>query len=391
MAVNYFNKFPKVLFDVNNDGSFSNQVDITKTVDINTIDEDKITYYTFHEIQDGERPDNLSYNLYGTAQYYWTFFIVNDSLKAGLNNAWPLNSHAFEAMMINEYDNYSAITFNPILHELLNSQGQLTSSIAQQMLSDFSVVPLVPKNDLSTSIDDQDQYLPYLRLIAASGVNQLTAKILKYDSDTCQLVIYDIRNSAGNPAARNLMLNNNAFKLSWVNPYNEQTEEDNFKANENLKKRFVTAAAAYFEPIDQFYYPYRVADDLQGTRPTYPRESGPDGNPIGDGLNDYVFDKIYQKVPNTESNIYSWELYRNATAQYTLTQTVDFDGELITSTIPVSLYDVLKSDPVLEGTVGKISFYEKENQSNSDKRNIKVVRPDAIRNFSKTYFDLLNR
>jgi len=385
MAVNYFNKFPKVLFDVNNDGSFSNQVDITKTVDINTIDQDKITYYTFHEIQDGERPDNLSYSLYGTAQYYWTFFVVNDSLKAGLNNSWPLNSHAFEAMIINEYDNYSAITFNPILHESLDSIGQLPKLTAERMISDFSVVPLIPKNNLSTSIDDQDEYLPYLRLTTVRNGEVLTAKILKYNNDTCQLVIYDIRNSADNVISRDLFLNNATFKLSWVDPYNNATKSDAIKA------RYVAEAASYFELIDQYYYPYRVADPQLDPRPTYPKESDANGNPIGDGLSGYIFDKIYQKVPNSNSNVYSWELYRNATAQYTLTQTVNFGGESIITTIPVSLYDVLKSDPVLEGVVGRISFYEKEDQSNSDKRNIKVVRPDVIRNFSKTYFDLLNK
>lgn len=380
MAVNYFNKFPKVLFDVNNDGSFSVQVDITKTVDVNTIDEDKITYYTFHEIQDGERPDNLSYNLYGTSQYYWTFFVVNDTLKAGLNNAWPLNSHAFEAMIANEYDDYSAITFNPILHESL-TDGQLTEPIARQMHSDFSVVPLIPINNLSTPVDNQDEYLPYLRLTNAEGVAKYTAKILKYDNTTSQLVIYDIRDSSNNPASRSLLLNNIAFNLLWVNPYEEET--DAFYNNEALKARFVTAAIAYFEPIDQFYYPGRVADNLEGTLPSY--------NNDDEGREQYVFDKTYLKVPNTISNVYSWELYRNATAQYTLTQTVDVDGESITTTIPVSLYDVLKSDPVLEGTVATISFYEKEDQANSDKRNIKVVKPNAIQNFSKTYFDLINR
>ena len=383
MAVNYFNKFPKVLFDVNNDGSFSVQVDITKTVDINTIDEDKITYYTFHEIQDGERPDNLSYNLYGTSQYYWTFFVVNDSLKAGLNNAWPLNSHAFEEMIINEYDDYSAITFNPILHESLDNNSQLPKNIAVQMNSDFSVVPLIPKNNLLISVDDQDQYLPYLRLVPSTidqGGVQPTARILKYDSSTCQLVIYDIKNST-----RENFINQTIFKLIWVNPYpydeTAQTQSAEYIANEALKARYVAEAASYFEPIDQFYYPGRIADNFSDSVPLYD---------IGEEER-YVFDKKYLKVLNNNSNVYSWELYRYATARYTLTQTVTINGESMTNVIPVSLYDVLKSNPVLEGTVGTISFYEQEDQLNSNKRNIKVIRPDAIRNFSKTYFDLLNR
>jgi hypothetical protein len=377
MAVNYFNKFPKVAFDVNNDGLFSVLTDITKTVDINTIDEDKVTYYTFHEIQDGERPDSLSYKLYGTPQYYWTFFVVNDSLKAGLNNAWPLNSHAFESMIANEYDTYSAITFDPLLHDALNSNGILPQNIAEKMESDFSVVPLFPINNLTTAVDDQDEYLPYLRLTHAEGINQPTAKILKYDNATCQLIIYDIRDSDDNPTSRSSLIGNTKFRLIWVNPYDEMTQSTEYHANEDLKARYVAKALAFYEPIDQYYYPGRVANDEEGTIPTY--AEGEDER--------YVFDKKYNKVIGA----YSWELYRNATAQYTLTQTVTLDGESVTTTIPISIYDILYPKQTLNGSIGKISFYEMEENSNTEKRNIKIIRPETIRQFSKTYFELLNR
>jgi hypothetical protein len=215
MSVNYFNKFPKVLFDVNNDGTFSVLTDITKTVDINTFDEDSITYYTFQEIGDGERPDNLSYSLYGTPQYYWTFFVINDSLKAGLSNSWPLNSHAFESMMVKEYDDYSAITFDPILHapNALSSDGFLTLNDALKNQSDFSIAPLVPINNFLTPVDDQDEYLPYLRLVPASVSTPSSAKILKYDSSTCQLVLYDIIGTS-----RSSFISNLQIKLRWDNP-----------------------------------------------------------------------------------------------------------------------------------------------------------------------------
>jgi len=61
--------------------------------------------------------------------------------------------------------------------------------------SDFSVVPLTPIDDLLTPVDDMDEYLPYMRLIPATGEVQSSAKILKYDNSTCQLVLYDIRDS----------------------------------------------------------------------------------------------------------------------------------------------------------------------------------------------------
>ena len=378
MSVNYFNKFPKVLFDVNNDGTFSVITDITKTVDINTFDEDSITYYTFQEIADGERPDNLSYRLYGTPQYYWTFFVINDNLKAGLSNSWPLNSHAFEEMMVKEYDVYSAITFDPILHapDTLDANGFLKLTFAVNNRSDFSFAPLVPINDLLKSIDDQDQYLPYLRLVPVS-IDISSAKILKYDTSTCQLVIYDIIGTS-----RSSFIANSQFKLRWDNPYNSVSETVAYNNNEELKKRYVNAALAYYESIDLYVYPGRLLNDNEGTSPLY------ENTDIGKAS--YIFNKVYTKVPNT-TRVYSWELYRNATAQYTSTQTIVVDGETVTTTIPVSVYDVLyplntSNSPPID----VLSFYEKEETSNSDKRNIKVIKPELINRFSKTYFDLLN-
>lgn len=450
MAVNYFNKFPKVSFDVNNDGSFSLLTDITKTVDINTFDEDNVTYYTFQEIGDGERPDSFSYRLYGTPQYYWTFFVVNDSLKAGLHNSWPLSSHEFESMMVSEYDNYSAIVFNPILFHSLNEEGFLNEGIK---ISDFSVIPLVPINDFLTSEDNEDEYLPYLRL-SAEIADSPNAKILKYDNSSCQLVIYDIRDNVktsvtitnggsgysavptvtfsappsggttatgiavvgeggsvtsvvitnpgsgyitnptvtfatapssgttatgtaivSKPTQRDKLLNETTFKLSWVNPYTAGTND--YILNEALKARFFTEALKYFKDIDPKNYPGNLPNDQEGSTPQY--EDGIAGR------EKYIFDKIFIKEE-------SYPLYRNAPAQYTSTQTIIVDGESVLSTIPVSVYDLLyPKDPSANPIpIDVLSFYEKENQINDDKRKIKVIRPQVINRFSKTYFDLLN-
>jgi hypothetical protein len=374
MSSNYFNKFPKILYDVNNDGTLSVQVDITKTVDINTIDEDRVTYYTFYEIQDGDRPDNISYSLYGTVQYYWTFFVINDSLKAGLNNSWPLNSHAFELMMVNEYDPYSAITFDPVLTSLLDSNGFLTieASNANFLRSDFSVVPLVP-------VDNGDSYLPYLRLSPFKNEKGLTAKILKYDNNNCQLVIYDIKDKNNKEVEqREDFWRPNEFEyvLSWNNPYSVGTLE--YQKNEVLKKRYVREAASYFEKIDKYNYPGRTSDPEID-----PKYSNDDA-----GFEAYIFQKRYKRVPDSaEIGPWTWALYRNAIAQYTIQTTVD-DQEKITN---VSAFDVLYPKSNSAGsTIGRISFYQKEENINDEKRIIKAVRPDRIRQFSDTYFRLIN-
>ena len=50
---------------------------------------DDVTFYVDMFIEDGDRPDVLSYKLYGTTEYYWTFFFLNDDIR---ESGWPLSN-----------------------------------------------------------------------------------------------------------------------------------------------------------------------------------------------------------------------------------------------------------------------------------------------------------
>ena len=44
-------------------------------------------YYENYAIQNGERPDALSYSLYKNPNHYWTFWLLNDHIR---QQGWPL-------------------------------------------------------------------------------------------------------------------------------------------------------------------------------------------------------------------------------------------------------------------------------------------------------------
>lgn len=87
-------------------------VDIYRHVDVTKLDSSGYTSYQFYEIQDGERPDTVSFKLYKTPDLYWTFFIVNDFLQAGFNE-WYKSDNDFDRGIQLEYGNYGAIVFTP--------------------------------------------------------------------------------------------------------------------------------------------------------------------------------------------------------------------------------------------------------------------------------------
>ena len=46
-----------------------------------------LSFYESYQILSGDRPDNVSYELYGSPDYYWTFYLMNDHLR---ESGWPV-------------------------------------------------------------------------------------------------------------------------------------------------------------------------------------------------------------------------------------------------------------------------------------------------------------
>lgn len=354
MATNFFSQFPKLAYDIDGEGSYVNLTDISRNVDISNLNEDKGSFYTYYDIMDGDRPDTISQLLYQTPQYYWSIFILNDSLKAGLNNAWPLSALDFETMIGNEYDKYSSFAVSP--------QLTVPGSI-QQQLSDFSVVPL------------NEKYLPYLFL--SSTETELRANILKYDRRLLQAVVYNITPhdaastqlyaNTSSLDLRNIFLSSREYILEWINPFHSVNEATEYAACEVLKEEWIDLAIEPFKTAD-------VAIPNAGyngiAAGTYTKES-------------YMFNKKYL----TSGPGFTWPLYRNAAYQYFKYDTLDSS-----ITYPVSAFNLLeeKENTIYISGNPSISNYEKEQLENDAKRKIKVVRPDIVRDFTRTYFTLLN-
>jgi len=109
--MSFFKQFPKVEYDFNQTGVKQNMVDIYRHVKPLPTFLDSFSAYNFYEIRNGERPDIVSTRLYGTPEFYWTFFVVNDFLHDGYR-AWPMSQEQLQKYMEKEYNGF-AIETNP--------------------------------------------------------------------------------------------------------------------------------------------------------------------------------------------------------------------------------------------------------------------------------------
>ena len=88
---NYFKYFPII------DYKFGNETDLAKFEDLSiyadVVDQvaDAVTAYEEYYILPDERPDQVSEKLYGTPDYHWTFFLMNDNIR---EQRWPLSPNA---------------------------------------------------------------------------------------------------------------------------------------------------------------------------------------------------------------------------------------------------------------------------------------------------------
>lgn len=107
----FFKQFPKVQYDFNRTGITQNMVDLFRSVRALPTFLDEYSAYRYFNVENGERPDVVSERLYGTTDYYWTFFVINEHLHDGYR-AWPLSQEDMYDYLTKNYNGY-VITTNP--------------------------------------------------------------------------------------------------------------------------------------------------------------------------------------------------------------------------------------------------------------------------------------
>ena len=87
--MNYFKYFPVTAYGFGNEALPDLFRNISVYVDVIDQIKQNVSFYNDYYIQEGERPDQISYKLYGTPNYYWTFWFMNDNIR---EKGWPLTN-----------------------------------------------------------------------------------------------------------------------------------------------------------------------------------------------------------------------------------------------------------------------------------------------------------
>ena len=107
---NYFEEFPLVDYKFGEEDTTTKFQHLGTYVDILDQVKDYSVYYETYAIQNGERPEQLSYKLYRDVNHYWTFFLLNDHLR---QTGWPIRD-ADVYPKVQEYYPHTVLAVNGV-------------------------------------------------------------------------------------------------------------------------------------------------------------------------------------------------------------------------------------------------------------------------------------
>ena len=146
--MSYFRNFPVVGYNFGNEIDTTLFQNITAYVDLIDQVSDNATQYEYYEIMDNERPDALSYKLYGTSDYYWTFYLSNTKLR---KQGWPISEQDLYLKGKEYYPNTVISTFEALSevdNDTLN-KFYVGDLIATRNEFDGPGLPAAPSNNPS--------------------------------------------------------------------------------------------------------------------------------------------------------------------------------------------------------------------------------------------------
>lgn len=228
--MSYFNKFPLIGYKFGDETGNTLFTDFSAYVDLIDQLKDQVTFYEKYTILDGDRPDVVSQRLYGTPEFHWTFFLVNDSLR---ESGWPMPERELRDLVKKRYPHRAVTTESVFAHNFLpgtfvtGKTSGTTGTVIERNLDLGQLVIASDKNEagLNNNFGDTEQ------IAAGTTALEQAANTIVAISETEQYnSVIQYKNSSG--------------KVVDIDPYDQNTSgltpvtimEDYIEFNDRLKQ-----------------------------------------------------------------------------------------------------------------------------------------------------------
>lgn len=129
---------PKTEYDFLYSGQTTKIPNIFRQIRVDDRRFDNITAYETFQVQN-MRPDQVSYELYGNVEHYWTFFLINKHLNGGMKD-WPMTHQTMENHLNRKYSGFTIRPFRDPGPEALTNPNEWNPEIHEGDNYDFNMV-----------------------------------------------------------------------------------------------------------------------------------------------------------------------------------------------------------------------------------------------------------
>ena len=158
---NYFSSIPNVDYDINGTepNQFRSVTNIMQRVRFKPSVIENITDYYPYRVKEGERPDIVSFNTYGTVAYSYLILLVNDIVDPLFD--WPLPSRQFENYIIEQYGSVSAAqSTNKYYYQIVRAEVARTG-VSERVPEYKIIVDQTTYNSLDASVRSAQNVYDY--------------------------------------------------------------------------------------------------------------------------------------------------------------------------------------------------------------------------------------
>ena len=149
---NYFSSIPNVDYDINGTepNQFRSVTNIMQRVRFKPSVLENITDYYPYYVREGERPDIVSFNTYGTVAYSYLILLINNIVDPLFD--WPLPSRQFENYIIEQYGSVSAAqSTNKYYYQIVRAEVARTG-VSERVPEYKVIVDQTTYNSLDASV-----------------------------------------------------------------------------------------------------------------------------------------------------------------------------------------------------------------------------------------------
>ena len=158
---NYFSSIPNVDYDINGTepNQFRSVTNIMQRIRFKPSVLENITDYYPYYVREGERPDIVSFNTYGTVAYAYLILLINNIVDPLFD--WPLPSRQFENYIIEQYGSVSAAqSTNKYYYQIVRAEVARTG-VSERVPEYKIIVDQTTYNSLDASVRSAQNVYDY--------------------------------------------------------------------------------------------------------------------------------------------------------------------------------------------------------------------------------------